>query len=109
MLTVEGERRVEILLATDGRHLFFVGNSGQMMVAEVDTEPTFNHVAPTGTFSLTGYPFSRAARQFDLPPDGERFLVRRSGDTQAAGDNAFNGLIFIENWFEEPKERVPIP
>jgi hypothetical protein len=28
---------------------------------------------------------------------------------QTGDDEPFNGLIFVENWFEEVTERVPIP
>ena len=32
-------------------------------------------------------------------------MVRRG---QATGEDTFNGLILVLNWFEELKERVPI-
>ena len=47
------------------------------------------------------------ARMWDLASDGGRFLLRTTG-TQTE-DAAFDeGLIFVENWFEELKERVPL-
>ena len=74
-----------------------------MMVAEVETEPTFNPRTPTGTFSLRGYPLAGAARHFDLAPDGKRFLMRSARrPVPGAG-----GLIFVLNWFEELKRLVP--
>ena len=48
--------------------------------------------------------------RFDIAPDGDRFIVLGRGATGQTGDDApFNGLIFVENWFQEPTERVPIP
>ncbi len=49
-------------------------------------------------------------RRFDLAPDGDRFIVRKRGTAeQTTDDEPFNGLIFVENWFEELKARVPVP
>ncbi len=49
-------------------------------------------------------------RQFDLAPDGDRFIFRESGTAvQTNDDDPFNGLIFVENWHQELTERVPVP
>ena len=102
--------------APDGRSLFFVSGrapglrrspTAQMMVAEVETRQTFDHEAPVQLFRLSGYE-GGWGRPFDLSPDGERFLVVKPEET-LPGDYAFAGLIFVENWFEELKERVPVP
>jgi hypothetical protein len=42
-----------------------------------------------------------------VSPDGERFLLVKQGATDEAG--ALADIILVENWFEELKERVPIP
>ena len=61
-------------------------------------------------FSLAPFLAGRGGRRFDLAPDGERFIIRKpGGGTQAAGDDPFNGVIIIENWFQELTERVPVP
>ena len=45
----------------------------------------------------------------DFAPDGDRFTFRTSGTAaQTSDDDPFNGLIFVD-WFEEPKQRVPVP
>ena len=94
----------------DGRRLFFLAiQPARLMVAEVETDPTFSRSTPTQAVRLT-FPVIRGGRRFDLAPDGERFIVRTpSGGSQAAGDTPFIGLIIIENWFEELKELVPVP
>ena len=38
------------------------------------------------------------------------FIMRKVGAATETGDDApFNGLIFVENWFQELTERVPVP
>ena len=80
-----------------------------MMVAEVETDPTFSPGTPTEAFDLSAYQTGGGGRRYDLAPDGERFILRRSGGPQTADGDSFNGLIFVENWFEELTARVPTP
>ena len=42
--------------------------------------------------------------QFDMTPDGERFLVI---STTTGSVNA-SRMIVVQNWFEELKQRVPV-
>ncbi len=80
------------------------------MVAQIETEPTFSARTPEGLFSLSGYRPSGGGRQFDLAPDGDRFIFRKPGTAaQTSDDEPFNDLIFVENWFEELRQRVPVP
>ena len=94
--------------SSDGRNLFFIQLPARMMVAEVDTDPTFDRGTPAEAFGLMDYELGGGARRYDIAPDGERFLMRRATGTQTVGDDAFTGLIFVENWFEELKARVPV-
>ena len=92
----------------DSRRLFYPADAG-MMVAEVETTPTFNASTPTQAFGLANYRIGGgAARGYDIAPDGERFLVITSGATETAGEDPFNGMILVDNWFQELTERVPV-
>ena len=98
----------------DGRELFYSGLADTgMMVAQVETEPTFSSRTPEPLFSLTGYAVGAggaAGRRFDVAPNGNRFIMRKVVAATETGDDApFNGLIFVENWFEELTARVPVP
>ena len=89
----------------DGRELFY-HRTTDLMVAQIETEPTFSSRTPEPLFSLSGYGIGGPAtgRRFDIAPNEVRFIVRKLG----TGDDAdVNGLIFVENWFEELKARVP--
>ena len=90
----------------DGRELFFIGEA-DLMVAQVETEPTFNALVAEPLFSLRDYEIGDG-RQYDLAPNGDRFIFRKRA-ASASDDARFTGLIFVENWFRELTERVPIP
>ena len=66
--------------SVDGRRLFFVELPTRLMVAEVETAPTFSPGTPREAFSLPGIGRG-GARRYDLVPDGERFRreKRRAG------------------------------
>jgi len=84
-----------------GRELFF-RNGDQMMVAAVNTQPTFSVGRPRLQF--TG-PFVRTPGRinYDVAPDGESFVMIDSGEESGAATDV-NVLL---NWFEELKRRVP--
>ena len=79
------------------------------MVAQVEADSTFSSRTPEPLFGLSnpvgmiGGPGT--GRRFDVAPDGDSFIVRKPVQTS----DSFSGLIFVENWFEELKERVPVP
>ena len=54
------------------------------------------------------YPTPKSGRQlYDASADGERFLMIKSGtDDAGAGQPQIN---IVLNWFEELKQRVPVP
>jgi serine/threonine protein kinase/Tol biopolymer transport system component len=80
----------------DGKELFFIGGDGKMMAADIKAmpgpKPVFDHgeakplfdahiALATGTFAF----------QYDVTPDGKRFLV----DTGGATDSTFTVVV---NW-----------
>ena len=78
------------------------------MVVPVDAEPTFRHGAPEPLFSLSPYATVGAGRLFDIAPDGNRFLVLKPETATDGDEDPFNGIIFVQNWFEELRQRVPV-
>ncbi len=84
----------------DGRELFF--DDGGLRMARVETEPAFNHATPELLFAVNEF-----EGVLNIAPDGERFLMLRSLGGQLI--EGTESLIFVQNWFEELLERVPIP
>ena len=100
----------------DGRELFYVAagpNGRAMMTVGYAGDPTFTPSRPERLFALprgieVGSPF----RQWDVAPDGERFVMLRETEEDPTGNDPREGpaeLVYVGNWFAELVERVPIP
>lgn len=46
-------------------------------------------------------------RNFDLAPDGKRFVVLKAPESEAASDNRIDKFVIILNAFEELRRRIP--
>ena len=75
-----------------GRELFFQ-SLGQMMVVAVPPGPTFTPGLPRALFSVQGYRTARNRSQYDVTPDGQRFVMIR--------ESSATTLVYVENWFAE--------
>ena len=80
-----------------------------MRAVGVETEPTFSPGNPEVLFE-TPYRISLPGRgrSFDLSPDGERFLMIKE-DAPAGETGAEAHIIFVQDWFQELTERLPVP
>ena len=96
--------------APSGRELFFRSfGSRDMMVVEVETEPTFNPGNPELLFVA---PYYRPAgvgrgRPFDVAEDGRFLMIRESNTGQEAEPSS--QILVVLNWHQELLERVPAP
>ena len=94
------------LWAPDGSELFYV-NDGRLLAVPVQTAPTFSRgtaaVVIDGDYGL----IVDNLRRYDIDPSGERFLLVKPMSAGETG--ALPSLTFVLNWFEELKERVPVP
>ena len=72
-----------------------------MMVVEVSTAGNFDAGRPRPLFE--GRYETDIWTNYDISTDGERFLMVRPGP------DAPRELRVVLNWFEELKERVPVP
>ena len=79
----------------DGRRLFFTANTVEMMVADIETEPTFRpgNLSTAFTFGTNSIRFSQG-RGYDLAPDGERFLIRTPPATPDR--DSFDMLVVVD-------------
>ena len=91
----------------EGTELFYV-NDNSLFAVEIEMEPTFSRGAPTlivdGRYSLG----NQIGRMYDVDPiTGDRFLMLKPFDVEdGLRDPSLNVVL---NWFEELKERVPVP
>jgi hypothetical protein len=54
------------------------------------------------------YSAPQVGRNYDVSPDGKRFLMIKEGPPADASGTPPPQLIVVQNWFEELKQRVPI-
>ena len=89
-----------------GRKLFFraarLAGTRDMMVVEVETDPTFNPNTPSVLFSDSGYLFVSSARAIDIDPSGERFLMITDPRLQEIGDAVSAPITVVLNWGSSP-------
>jgi serine/threonine-protein kinase len=90
----------------DGKQLFFIAR-GRAMSVPIETAPAFRAGTPRVMFDLP--PFYRSAarigRQWDIAPDGKRFLMMSPGEG-AAGEHSQSRMVVVLNWHEELKRLV---
>jgi len=98
------------LWSPDGKALYFSRRPGlaQTMVMRIATRPSLTLGNPEPVLRATtveGDPGE--ARNYDLTPDGQRFLIVVAPDPTSLGLPAAEQLQVVLNWFEELKRRVP--
>ena len=90
-----------------GRELFYVSPEGMTMVP-VETEPSFVPGTAEVLFDTAGYALTEGdSRQFDVAPDGQRFLMlKRVAATDGGGAAE---IVLVQNWLDELQRLVPSP
>jgi Tol biopolymer transport system component len=101
---ISTEGGTEPLWNPNGRELFY-RNVDKMMAVEIATQPRFFAGKPkvlfAGPYQQSPNPVPNA--NYDVSPDGQRFLMLKSGELAQAATQ----INVVLNWFEELKRRVP--
>ena len=93
---------IEPVWAHSGRELFYKGSENlTLMVLEVLPEPTFVIGERRALFAIQRFLLDPNYPQYDVTPDGQRFVMIRTRAVEEAGQ-----LILVENFFEELKAKV---
>ena len=88
----------------EGDELFYIArhdDGRSLMVADVETDPTFRPLTPKLLFDGPYGPLGGI--QYDVAADGQRFLMARQ-----AGPAGSQELVVVLNWAEELKRLVPV-
>ena len=95
-----GAERRQALLS-----LLCADNEGlrSMMAVDIATEPTFTAGIPRELFK-NKYAATMPVRDYDITPDGHRFLMVQGAGQSAEAVTQINVVL---NWFEELKRLVP--
>jgi serine/threonine-protein kinase len=100
------------LWARNGQELFYMavtGDEATLMSVRVDRGTTWQPGAPAKLFAGRFF-FTDAqgaigeGRTYDVSPDGRRFLMIKSSDTDAS---VSRNIVVVQNWIEELKRLVP--
>ncbi len=75
---------------------------------DIVTEPAFAF-SNEQTLPVEGFNVETSYRDYDMRPDGERLLMVFPADWTDSGEPARPQINIVQNWFEELKERVPVP
>jgi serine/threonine-protein kinase len=86
--------------ARDGRELFFK-SGGNLVAVDVPPGLAFAPGLPRVLFPVGAYRIARNRQQYDVSPDGRRFVMIRD-----VGGRADAEIVYVENWFEELKAKV---
>ena len=101
----------KLLISTDGGkepiwsptgHELFYRNGTKMMAVDIQTQPSFKPSTPKMLFDRNA--FFTGSRQWDVAPDGQRFLIVKESER---AQSAVSQINVVQNWFEELKRLVP--
>jgi len=95
---ISSEGGTEPLWGPDGRELFY-RNGDKMMVVTISTHPQFNATKPKLLFK-GWYSANRIAANYDITPDGQRFIMIKGEQT------APTQIRIVLNWIEEVKRLI---
>jgi len=85
----------------DGRELFYLfPRGGKLMSAPIEKGPAFRAGTPRALFDLP------PRTQYDVSPDGKRFLIIKSAAAPEAPSGGQPQFQFVLEWFDEVRRRV---
>ncbi len=83
-----------------GRELFY-RNGKKMMAVDYTEQPAFSASKPKMLFEGPYIPSPRSFSDYDVSPDGQRFLMLKATEQTPGQINV------VLNWFEDLKQKVP--
>jgi eukaryotic-like serine/threonine-protein kinase len=102
-LQISTEGGTEPVWNPNGRELFY-RNGDKMMAVDIATQPSFAAGKPRMLFEGKYQPTPGTAPNYDVSPDGQRFLMLKPSGSAEAAPTQINVVL---NWFEELKQKVP--
>jgi len=99
---VSADGGTEPVWANSGQELFYANRARELVSVQVTGDPTFAVGQQEVLFPGAGYLLGEGQASFDVSADDQRFLMV-AGSGVASGSE----IVWIVNWAEELKERVP--
>ena len=85
-------------------HELFYRNGDKMMAVDIANQPSFSAGKPRVLFEGRYAPSPYLYTNYDVSPDGQRFLMLKPVDQVHVAPTQINVVL---NWFEELKQKVP--
>ena len=86
----------------NGQELFY-RNWNRMMAVDISTKPHFSPGTPVMLFQGSYLPTPITFPNYDVSPDGKRFLMTQASSQAGASSQ----IIFVLNWADELERLVP--
>ena len=101
---ISGDGGQEPVWNPNGRELFYRSGS-KIMAVDVDTRSGFSALKPRMLFEGPYLPTGGSFSNYDVSPDGQRFLMLKPVESQTSAPNQINVVL---NWSEELKQKIPV-
>jgi hypothetical protein len=82
----------------------FYRSGNNMIAVDIATQPGFAAGKPRVLFEGRSLPTPGTLPNYDVSPDGQRFLMVKATEQEQAAPTQINVVL---NWFEELKQKVP--
>jgi Tol biopolymer transport system component len=94
----------------DGKELFYtLAGLPRFFALSITTQPNFKFGSPVPLSKvLLGQESGGAPRDYDIMPDGKRFIGLIPPDQLESGASVAAQIQVVLNWFEDLKRRVPV-
>jgi hypothetical protein len=104
---------VRPLWGPDGKEVFYVqtdpSGTAELMAVPISTSPAFSAGKPTRLFSISRLAGQGNGRPYDVSNDGRRFIVvKEAPPARDSASAAVTPLVFVVNWIEELKAKLPV-
>ena len=99
---ISTEGGTEPLWNPNGRELFY-RSGDKIMAVEIITQPSFSAGKSKVLFGGPYQPTPATLTNYDVSPDGQRFLMLKPTEQAQAAPTQINVVL---NWFEELKQKV---
>ena len=86
-------------------HELFYRNGDKMMAVDISSQSGISAGKPRMLFEGSYLPTTVAQPNYDISPDGQRFLMVKPAEQ---GQEAPTQINVVLNWFEELKQKVPV-
>jgi len=101
------------LWGPDGREVFYVqtdpSGTAELFAVPITASPAFSAGKPTRLFAISRLAGQSNGRPYDVSNDGKRFIaVRETPPTRDAPSVAGTPMVFVVNWIEELKAKLPL-